>query len=167
MTDGVIDGVGTVSIRAVERDHPRPPSASSWDDWGDMDPAAKDLDIQRWLIELTDGNGHADTVGDLSAHVVWYGPTPGSRALNIGISLIEEHRGHGIGAVAQWLLAEELHRRGTVRVEASTDVENVAEQRALAKAGFVLEGTLALAQSRRDGLHDLQVWAHVRAPHSR
>jgi RimJ/RimL family protein N-acetyltransferase len=159
-----IDGVGDVSIRAVAGDHPRPESASAWDDWGPMDPAAKDMDIQRWLIEVTDETGARVTVGDLSAHAVWYGPTPGSRALNIGISLVEEQRGRGIGAIAQRLLAEELHATGTVRVEASTDVANVAEQRALAKAGFVHEGTLRLAQARRDGLHDLQVWAHVRAP---
>jgi RimJ/RimL family protein N-acetyltransferase len=161
-----IDGVGEVSIRAVAGDHPRPQSASAWDDWGDMDPAAKDLEIHRWIIEVTDSAGTCVTVGDLSAHAVWYGPTPGSRALNIGISLVEQHRGRGIGAIAQRLLAEELHEAGTVRVEASTDVENIAEQRSLAKAGFVHEGTLRLAQARRDGLHDLQVWAHVRAPHA-
>ncbi len=167
MSDARIDGVGEVSIRAVGLDHPQPPAASTWDDWGDMDPAAKDMDLQRWIIEVTEDSGQALAVGSLSAHAVWYGPTPGSRALNIGIGLAEEHRGRGIGAVAQRLLAEELHAAGTVRVEASTDVENVAEQRALAKAGYVLEGTLRLAQARRDGLHDLQVWAHVRAPHAR
>lgn len=159
-----IDGVGDVSIRAVENDHPRPPSASTWDDWGEMDPAAKDIDLRRWVIEVTAADGHSSVVGDLSAHAVWYGPTPGSRTLSIGISLLEDHRGRGIGAVAQRLLAEELHAAGTVRVEASTDVENIAEQRALEKAGYQLEGTLRLAQARRDGLHDLQVWAHVVVP---
>jgi RimJ/RimL family protein N-acetyltransferase len=161
-----VDGIGEVSIRAVASDHPRPPSSSTWDDWGDMDPEAKGLEIQRWIIEVTDDAGTRATVGDLSAHAVWYGPTPGSRALNIGISLVETSRGQGIGGIAQRLLAEELHERGTVRVEASTDVENIAEQRALAKAGFSLEGTLRLAQGRRDGLHDLQVWSHVQAPRS-
>lgn len=164
MSESRIDGVGVVSIRAVDDDHPRPTSASTWDDWGEMDPAAKGLDIVRWVIEVTDDAGTVVTVGDLSAHPVWYGPTPGSRALNIGISLLEDHRGHGIGAIAQRLLAEELHAAGTVRVEASTDVENIAEQRALAKAGYQLEGTLRLAQARRDGRHDLQVWAHVAPP---
>jgi RimJ/RimL family protein N-acetyltransferase len=164
MSSSVIEGVGVVSIRAVDLDHPQPPAASVWDDWGDMDPAAKDMDLQRWIIEVTDASGQAIPVGSLSAHAVWHGPTPGSRALNIGIGLADEYRGRGIGAIAQRLLAEELHDAGTVRVEASTDVENVAEQRALAKAGFELEGTLRLAQARRDGLHDLQVWAHVRAP---
>lgn len=165
MSDARIDGVGLVSIRAVGLDHPQPPAASTWDDWGDMDPAAKDMDLQRWIIEVTDASGQRVAVGSLSAHSVWYGPTPGSRALNIGIGLAEEHRGRGIGAIAQRLLAEDLHEAGTVRVEASTDVENVAEQRALAKAGYELEGTLRQAQARRDGLHDLQVWAHVRVPH--
>ena len=51
-----------------------------------------------------------------------------------------------------------------MRVEASTDVENIAEQRALERAGFTYEGTLRLAQGRVDGLHDLQVWSHVRPP---
>jgi RimJ/RimL family protein N-acetyltransferase len=165
MSSSAVEGLGVVSIRAVDLDHPQPPAASTWDDWGDMDPAAKDMDLQRWIIEVTDDSGRCVAVGSMSAHSVWYGPTPGSRALNIGISLAEEHRGRGIGAIAQRLLAEELHESGTVRVEASTDVENVAEQRALAKAGYELEGTLRLAQARRDGLHDLQVWAHVRAPH--
>ena len=63
---------------------------------------------------------------------------------------------------AQQLLGEELHDRGIVRVEASTDVANVPEQHALERAGFVLEGVLIGAQVRRDGRHDLQVWSHVR-----
>jgi RimJ/RimL family protein N-acetyltransferase len=156
--------VENVSIRSVGTDHPRPASTSRWDDWGEMDPAAKDMDLQRWVIEVTDATGEVIAVGDLSAHAVWYGPTPGSRAISIGISLVEAYRGRGIGTIAQRLLAEELHARGIVRVEASTDVENIAEQRALERAGFEHEGTLRLAQARRDGLHDLQVWAHVRGP---
>jgi RimJ/RimL family protein N-acetyltransferase len=163
MLSELIEGVGSVAIVGVGDDHPRPPSPSAWDDWGDMDPAAKDIDLERWIIELT-GGGQTQTVGDLSAHTVWYGPTTSSRAVSIGVSLVEEFRGRRIGVVSQRLLAELLHDRGIVRVEASTDVENVAEQRALERAGFAYEGTLRLAQGRRDGLHDLQVWSHVRPP---
>jgi RimJ/RimL family protein N-acetyltransferase len=159
-----IDGVGTVRITSVAADHPRPESASLWGDWGPIDPTAHDLEVERWLIEIEDDSGRVTAIGDLSAHAVWYGPTAGSRAVNIGISIVEGCRGRGVGSVAQRLLAEALHQRGVVRVEASTDVENVAEQRSLARAGFVLEGTLRLAQARRDGWHDLQVWSHVRAP---
>ena len=100
-------------------------------------------------------------VGMVSSHPVWYGPTAGSKAMNIGIGLLEAHRGRGIGAIAQRLLAEELHARGIHRVEASTDVDNIAEQRALAKAGFLLEGVARGAQARADGRHDLQVWSHL------
>lgn len=126
-----------------------------------MAPEAKDLAISRWLIELVEPDADPVPVGDLSAHAVWYGPTPGSRAMNIGISVVEEYRGQGIGSRAQRLLAEELHRQGVVRVEASTDVDNLPEQRALERAGFEYEGTARQAQQRADGLHDLQVWSHV------
>ena len=153
--------IGIVSIRSVlEGDH-RPSSSSTWDDWGEMDPAARDMQHERWVVELTTGS-ETTIVGDMSAHSVWYGPTAGSRALSVGISLVEGHRGRGIGTVAQRLLADELHDRGIVRVEASTDVANTAEQRALERAGFVLEGVLHGAQVRRDGRHDLQMWSHVR-----
>jgi RimJ/RimL family protein N-acetyltransferase len=81
--------------------------------------------------------------------------------LNIGISLVNEYRGKGIGSIAQRLLAVELHNQGIVRVEAQTDIENIAEQRALEKAGFKYEGTLRKAQARLDGLHDIQVWSHI------
>ncbi len=164
LTNVGIANVGTVTIRGVPYDHPLPPSPNPWGDWGEKDPEAMAIEIERWLVEVTDESGTVVAVGDLSAHSVWYGASPGSRAINIGISLVEEYRGRGIGSVAQRLLAEELHRRGNVRVEASTDVENIAEQRSLARAGFAYEGTLRLAQARADGLHDLQVWAHVRRP---
>ena len=153
--------IGTVSIRGVVDGDQRPHSSSTWDDWGEMDPAAMDMEHERWVVELT-VDGTTTIVGDMSAHSVWHGPTSGSRALSMGISLVDEQRGRGIGAVAQRLLAEELHDRGIVRVEASTDVANIPEQRALERAGFVLEGVLRGAQVRRDGRHDLQVWSHVR-----
>lgn len=157
----VIDGVGSVSIRAIDDDYPRPESPSEWGDWGPVSPEVKGMVLHRWLVELASPDGTTLAVGDVSAHAVWYGPTAGSRAMNIGISLVAEHRGMGIGSVAQRLLAEELHRQGTVRVEASTDVMNIGEQRSLERAGFAFEGTLRQAQQRADGLHDLQVWSHI------
>jgi RimJ/RimL family protein N-acetyltransferase len=126
-----------------------------------MAPEVRDLAITRWLITLTQSDRSEVAVGDLSAHAVWYGPTPGSRSLNIGISLVNEYRGKGIGAIAQRLLAEELHKQGIVRIEAQTDIENFAEQKALERAGFKYEGTLRKAQARIDGLHDIQVWSHI------
>lgn len=149
-----------ILIRAIDGDTPRPKSHSEYEDWGEFDPRAADMDLERWLIVLVDGDSETP-IGDLSAHAVYYGPTPGSRTLNIGISVVEEYRGRGFGATAQRLLAEHLHVRGVVRVEAQTDVTNVAEQKALARAGFELEGVLRQAQGRADGLHDIQVWSHL------
>lgn len=150
-----------ISIREVNGDHPRPESPSEWDDWGPKAPELKDMVMRRWLIELTDESGGSTAVGDLSAHAVWYGPTPASKAMNIGISIVEDYRRQGIGTTAQRLLAELLHAEGVVRVEASTDIRNIGEQRALERAGFELEGTLRQAQRRADGQHDLQSWSHV------
>ncbi|MDP1720356.1 MAG: GNAT family protein [Candidatus Nanopelagicaceae bacterium] len=154
-------GLGVISIRAIDDDYPRPMSSSIYDQWGEMAPEVRDMVLERWIVELTSTNDSVVEVGDLSAHAVWYGPTPGSRALNIGVSLVEAYRGKGIGSIAQRLLAQELHLQGIVRVEAQTDVENIAEKKSLKKAGFVFEGVLHRAQQRADGLHDIEIWSHV------
>lgn len=161
MVAELIDGLGRIQIRAFGESEARPKSFSVYEDWGDFAPEAENLQMSRWLIELTNLDGQNIAVGDLSAHATWYGPSRGSRAMNIGISLVESYRGLGIGTAAQRLLAKELHSQGVIRVEAGTDVTNIAEQRALEKAGFTYEGTLKQAQARADGLHDLQVWAHI------
>jgi RimJ/RimL family protein N-acetyltransferase len=161
MTHADIAGLGRASIRRVVADEPRPASPSEWEDWGEMATEPTGAQSEHWLVELTTLDGSVVPVGELSAHPVWYGPSTGSRALNIGISLVPEFRGRGIGSAAQRLLAEELHALGIRRVEASTDVANLAEQRALARAGFTYEGTLRQAQQRRDGVHDLQSWSHL------
>ena len=152
---------GTHRVRIVEVTRTEavesPDSPSEFEDWGEIDPRARPTELLRWLIEADGGS----VVGDLSAHPVYHGPTAGSRAMNIGITVLEAFRGRGIGTIAQRLLAEELHLRGVIRVEASTDVRNLPEQRALAKAGFVMEGVLRRAQGRRDGIHDLQLWSHI------
>ena len=95
-----------VRIRAVASDHPVTRSSSEFDEWGEISPEAKGMEISRWLIEAKLA-GEWQEVGNLSAHAVWYGPTQSSKAMNIGISIIEEFRGQGFGSIAQKLLAEE------------------------------------------------------------
>jgi RimJ/RimL family protein N-acetyltransferase len=103
-------------------------------------------------------------IGSISWHRVSYGPNPGSAAWNIGIMLIPEARGHGYGSEAQRLLADYLFAATEVdRVEASTDVDNVAEQRALEKAGYIREGVLRGSQERRGVKHDLVCYARLRS----
>jgi RimJ/RimL family protein N-acetyltransferase len=69
-----------------------------------------------------------------------WGP-PESWCWQFGILLRAGLRGRGIGTLAQRMLADYLfaHTRAH-RVEAYTDVSNIAEQRALEKAGFTREG---------------------------
>jgi [ribosomal protein S5]-alanine N-acetyltransferase len=65
-------------------------------------------------------------------------PTVGYR---IGIALLPEYRGRGLGSAAQCLLADHLFWTTMAnRTEAGTDLENIVEQRALEKAGFQREG---------------------------
>jgi RimJ/RimL family protein N-acetyltransferase len=102
-------------------------------------------------------------LGTVEYHRVAYGPNPQSRAWMIGIDLRPEGRGHGYGAEAQRLLADWLFATTTVnRVEAETDIENLAEARSLEKAGFTREGILRGAQFRAGGFHDLVVYSRVR-----
>lgn len=102
-------------------------------------------------------------IGTVSWREVRYGPNPESIAWNIGISLTPEARGHGLGSEAQRILVAHLFATTPVkRIEAGTDVDNLAEQRALEKAGFQKEGVLRQAQYRPGGWHDLVIYACVR-----
>ncbi|MBC7375611.1 MAG: GNAT family N-acetyltransferase [Frankiales bacterium] len=103
-------------------------------------------------------------LGTVSWRPVAYGPTPGSQAFDIGISLRPQARGQGHGSRAQRLLADYLFATTPVhRVQASTDVENTAEQAALVRAGFTVEGVLRAAQWRGGDFHDLVMYARLRA----
>ena len=76
---------------------------------------------------------------------------PTSYSWEIGIILLPEARGHGYGTQAHGLLARYLFAHTTVhRIWAGTEVDNVAEQRALEKAGFTREG-IARGAGWRDG----------------
>jgi RimJ/RimL family protein N-acetyltransferase len=108
-------------------------------------------------------NADGQAVGHVSWHRVHYGPNPESAAWNIGISLRTDARGQGLGTEAQRLLAQHLFATTTLqRVEAVTDVENVPEQRALARAGFRREGVLRSAQFRAGRWRDVDVWSVLR-----
>ncbi|HET9877826.1 MAG TPA: GNAT family protein [Candidatus Limnocylindria bacterium] len=105
----------------------------------------------------------AAPIGTVSWRAVHYGPPPDSRAWQIGIALVPEGRGQGFGAEAQRLLADHLFATtDAFRVEASTDVDNVAEQRALERAGYRREGVNRGAQVRPSGRHDLVLYARLR-----
>jgi RimJ/RimL family protein N-acetyltransferase len=82
----------------------------------------------------------------------------------MGIELAPGARGHGYGVEAQALLARYLFEHTEAnRVEAMTDIENVAEQRALEKAGFTREGVVRGSQFRAGAHHDLVCYSILRA----
>jgi RimJ/RimL family protein N-acetyltransferase len=103
-------------------------------------------------------------VGTIAYRKVGYGPLPDSDAWQLGIDLPAETRGQGYGTEAQRLLAEWLFTTTPVnRVEAATDIANVAEQRSLEKAGYVREGVLRGAQFRAGAYHDLVYYSRIRS----
>lgn len=78
--------------------------------------------------------------GDCAGDVVWR-PVGETGNLEIGICLFPEYRGRGIGTEAQRQLVEYLFATSPVhRLQAGTEVDNVAEQRALERVGFRREG---------------------------
>ena len=122
-------------------------------------PLRNERNGQLIVERLSDG----ETLGGVGWHAAFYGPNPESQAWNIGIHLLPEARGHGYGVEAQILLATYLFDHTNAnRVEAQTDVENIAEQRALEKAGFQREGIARGAQFRAGRYHDLLTYSRVR-----
>ena len=71
------------------------------------------------------------------------GSGPAPSRWEIGIALLPQARGKGHGTEAQRQLTRYLFAHTTVhRIEAITATGNIAEQRALEKAGFTREGVL-------------------------
>ena len=91
-----------------------------------------------------------------------HGPSPACRALNVGISLFRQHRGHGYRSTAQAALADYLFQTTHQRLEASTDIDNLAEQRAPGRAGFRREGVLRHAQFRAGEWRDVVLYSRLR-----
>jgi len=108
-----------------------------------------------------------DDEGHVAGLVSWvwqqWGPNAGSRCPMIGIWLRREARGRGLGSVSQALLVDLLFRHTTTnRVEAHTDIDNIAEQRALIAAGFQREGVTRGAQWRDGAYRDGVLYAVLR-----
>ena len=141
-----------------------------FNDFG-MAPHSIDRDVLAWrplrddqngtlLIERTDD---ATVVGTISWRRVRYGPNPESDAWMIGVDVEPGARGRGYGTEAQRLAADYLFETTSLhRVEASTDVDNLPEQRSLEKAGFTREGVNRGAQFRAGAYHDLVMYARLR-----
>lgn len=138
-----------------------PDVTGEWDTFDD--PAASMLNGRKY-----DGGGRTIVdgtaiLGSVSYIRRPYGPNERSLCFTIGVVVLPEFRRCGVGSRAQSLLAEELFATSFAnRIEADTDVENIAEQRALERAGFTREGIVRGAQWRRGEWRDLVLYARLR-----
>jgi RimJ/RimL family protein N-acetyltransferase len=119
---------------------------------------------------LTDDHGmllavkkEGEVVGDVSYRTVKHGGGIANRVYEIGVTIAPAHRGRGYGEEAQRLLVAYLFATYPImRVQATTDITNVAEQRALERAGFTREGVLRQAQFRAGSWHDMVMYSKLR-----
>jgi RimJ/RimL family protein N-acetyltransferase len=81
----------------------------------------------------------------------------------IGIALLPEWRGRGIGWRAQAMLCDYLFSHTPVqRIAAATHGENTAEQKSLVKAGFQLEGVIRASEFRAGQWRDGYLYSRLR-----
>lgn len=103
------------------------------------------------------------TVGDECAGVVEWRPVGRMGNCEIGIALFPDHRGHGVGTEAQRLLVDYLFDTTTAhRIQAGTEVDNVAEQTALEQVGFRREGVTRGHHFRAGEWRDSVMYAVLR-----
>jgi ribosomal-protein-alanine N-acetyltransferase len=162
-------------LEALERIDTDPAVSEPFEWRGFRDPKAR---RRRWEADgylSSDGSllVIATSDGSFAGFVSWTpiltsGPRDG--CFRIGILLFPEHRGKGLGTAVQRLLADYLFSTTLAnRLEATTEVDNVAEQRALEHAGFVREGVLRGRGFVRGQWRDGVMYARLRddpAPHA-
>jgi RimJ/RimL family protein N-acetyltransferase len=173
MEEPLIDGTLLTRLRPARPDDAsllavwRAEPGSPYEDWGGSAPPGLPDGVRVPTPtgggDLVVADGDDQPIGTVSWHPVQHGPTLGSQAMDIGISLRPFAQGRGHGSRAQRMLAQYLFTTTPVhRVQASTDVTNVAEQKALERAGFVREGVLRGAQWRLGDWHDMVSYARLR-----
>jgi RimJ/RimL family protein N-acetyltransferase len=146
------DASAVVRLRPVEEHEvpnlvrllwdPEAPGEHQW--FGYRMDAARDIE-RRWRDDGLVGSASSYLAvgledGTCAGWVTWrhVGATGN---FEIGIALLPGHRGHGVGTEAQRQLVDYLFDTTAAnRVQAGTEVGNVAEQRALERAGFRREG---------------------------
>jgi len=81
----------------------------------------------------------------------------------LGVYIAGPHRGKGYGFQAQKLATDLLFRHTLVnRVEASTDVTNLPEQKVLERLGFTREGIMRGSQFRSGRFNDMVMYSLLR-----
>ena len=113
-------------------------------------------------VALSEAGEAGRLIGEVNWRKAQTGPS--SFSWDIGIGLLASARGHGHGTRAQRLLAEYLFAHTQLnRIAAETEVDNLAEQRSLEKAGFTREGILRGSCFRAGNWRDMVSYSLVRA----
>ncbi len=93
-------------------------------------------ELKPFIIEKKDGS----KIGFIAYFYVLH---PAGRQLEIGYSLVPSERGKGYCTEASEIMVDFLFlSKDTMRIQALTDLRNVASQKVLEKVGFKKEGTL-------------------------
>jgi RimJ/RimL family protein N-acetyltransferase len=135
----------------------------NWYGFRDVGRARRRFETDGWL-GAEDGRLMVTVQGEPVGFVGWSPTGHGTnRYRSIGITLLPEWRGRGVGSRAQRLLCAYLFTHTPIpRIEAGTQPENVAEQRALESVGFQREGTLRAADFRDGQWRDVVVYGLLR-----
>jgi len=156
-------------IDPLEQQHSSPEFAGeqSWMGFADAGKLRRRYDAGEMLTHDRGALAVVDDADELVGEVSWIrtynGPPPQGDCWNLGIWILPEHRGKGHGTEAQRLGASYLFEHYYLeRVEAGTEAANVAEQRALEKAGFTREGVLRKACFRGGEWRDMVIFSKLR-----
>jgi [ribosomal protein S5]-alanine N-acetyltransferase len=119
-------------------------------------------DDGRLIVDVvTEADRDWEAAGLVSYLKRWHGAR--SFGWEIGIALLPEWRGQGIGWCAQAMFCSYLFENtSAMRIEASTHAENFAEQRSLEKAGFSLEGVMRSTEYRGGQWRDGYLYSRLR-----
>lgn len=116
------------------------------------------VDSAALAVVLADGT----VIGIASWEANNRGGPPGG-CYEIGLALLPDYRGRGLGTAAQRLLVEHLFKFTLAnRLEAQTDAENIAEQKALERIGFRQEGLLRGVRFRQGAWQDMIIYGLLR-----
>lgn len=167
MSDEVaLRAVAEADLTVIERFVMEPDVAGPFEWHGWLDPFRF---RRRWAENglLGEGGGvlmvarGADAIGFVAWRRVVTSMT--SYCWNMGIGLLPECQGRGYGTEAQRLLVRYLFAHTQAhRIEAGTDVANIAEQRALEKVGFRREGVMRGHAYREGAWHDTVLYSVLR-----
>ncbi|MFW6693236.1 GNAT family N-acetyltransferase [Streptomyces sp. MAR4 CNX-425] len=137
-----------------------------WAGFRDAAAAARRFAADGWLGAddsrlMVDVGAEGGAAGLVSYHSGGYAGL--GKYWEIGIALLPEWRGRGIGWRAQALLCDYLFRHTPVqRIQAATHAENLAEQGSLKRAGFTFEGVIRAAEFRNGQWRDGHMFSRLR-----